>query len=153
MDWASSLPDAYDQLVLIARQAPELAGTTVRDGPAVEDQSKLNVLYIGWTGGTSDTDGEATVSGEGLVGNPDQEQAVIRCTGWVLDGSTDIPTVRRAAYAIMSGLGAAIAANRTLNSTVMRAWIGDHTLTQQQTTGGAQVAITFEVNTLAFTRR
>lgn len=153
MGWQSSLPGAIDQLVLIAKQAPELADIVVRDGPQMENDAALSVLYIGWTGGTGDVDADARIIPEGMAGNPDREQSMIQCTAWVVSGSTEIGDVRRAAYAILSGLGAAIDRDRTLNRTVMRASIGDHTLTQQQTPAGAQVAVAFAVDTDAFTRR
>lgn len=156
MGWSSSLPAAIDQLVLIAQQAPELEGVEVRDGPVLASDAELSVLYIGWTGGAEDVDADAQVMPDGLAGNPDQEQSVIRCTAWVLTGSTgstDVGDVRRAVYGIVSGLGAAIDRDRTLGGSVMRAAIGNHTLTQQQTTSGTQAGITFEVNTDAFTLR
>lgn len=153
MGWQTAIPAALDRLVQIAEQAPELEGVTVRDGPKVEDRTQLKVLYIGWSGGTEDTDVETQVASEGLGGNPDREQATIRCTAWVLAGETDVQSVRQEAYDIASGLGAAIDRDRTLGGAVMRAAIGSHTLTQQQTGRGAQAALTFEVTTDGYTKR
>jgi len=153
MGWQTEVPGALARLVEVAEQAPELDGVTVRDGPKIEDSTVRQVLYIGWSGGTEDTDVETQLASEGLGGNPDREQAAIRCTAWVSAGETDVPSVRTAAYAIVSGLGAAIDRDRTLGGSVMRASIGSHTLTQQQTGRGAQAAITFEVNTDGYTAR
>jgi hypothetical protein len=153
MGWSTSLRGAISALVQAATGAPELDGVVVRDGPAVENTDELTVLYIGWTGGTGDTDAETSIQPEGLQGNPDREQAVIRCTAWVMSGSGTVADVRERAYDIVSGLGAVIDRNRTLNKTVMRAAIGNHSLSQQQTTGGAQAVITFEVDTDAYTVR
>lgn len=153
MGWHTAVEGAIDALVLIAGQADELQGTTVRDGPAIESAAELQVLYIGWSGGDADTDAEAQLEADGLRGNPDSEQSVIRCTAWVLSGKTAVAPVRQRAYGIVSGLGAAIDRNRTLNKTVMRAMIGAHTLTQQQTPKGAMAAISFEVDLTAYTRR
>jgi hypothetical protein len=151
--WSTRLPDAIDQLVLIAQQAEELAEVDVRDGPALGDRSKPLVLYIGWTGGEADTDAEAQVAADGLLGNPDVEQSIVRCTASALLGSGTMSEARRAAYAMVSGLGAAIARNRSLNGTVMRAQIGSHALTQQQTSKGTAIAVTFEVELNNFTGR
>lgn len=153
MDWSTAVPGAIDALVQLAQTAPELEGVVVRDGPMLDNNAEPRVLYIGWTGGTEDVDVEVQVSEEGAGGNPDREQTVIRCTAHAIDGAADIPTARRAAYDMVSGLGAAIDSNRSLNKTVMRAAIGNHSLTQQQTNKGAEAVVTFEVNTDGYTRR
>lgn len=153
MAWSSRVPDVLDRLVSIARAASELDGVVVRDGPALEQDTDLQVLYIGWGGGTEDTDVETQVSEDDLAGSPSQETTTIRCTAWARSGDTDITTVRGQVYAIVSGLGAAIDRDRRLGGLVMRAMIGGHALTQQQTSRGAQAAITFEVVTVAFTAR
>lgn len=153
MGWSSRVPDVLAQLVAVARSAPELAGAVVRDGPALEQGTDLRVLYIGWGGGTEDTDVDVQVSEDDLAGSPSQESAVIRCTAWAASGDTDIPVVRTQAYGIVSGLGAAIDRDRRLGGLVMRVMVGGHTLTQQQTARGAQVAISFDVRTAGFTAR
>lgn len=153
MDWASRLPDIIDRLMEIAGAAPELEDTVVRDGPALESDTDLSVLYIGWGGGTDDTDAEAQVQGEGLGGNPDREQPMVRCTAWVSSGETDLAPVRRAAFGIMSGMGAAVARDRRLGGLVMRAQMGSYSLTQQQTSRGAQAAVTFEIDMDGYTAR
>lgn len=153
MGWSTAVPGAIDALVQIAQVEPALENVVVRDGPVLGNEAETRVLYVGWTGGTGDVDAEAQLDSEGQMGNPDREQAVIRCTAMVVDGSADIAAARRSAYAIVSGLGAAIDANRTLGKTVMRASIGGHSLTQQQDGRGAYVAIAFEVLTDGYTRR
>jgi hypothetical protein len=153
MGWSSRVPDILDRLVEIARVAPDLAGVVVRDGPVMEQDTDLRVLYIGWGGGTEDTDVDAQVSEDDLSGSPSEETVTIRCTAWVASGDTDPAVVRTAAYGIVSGLGAAIDADRRLGGLVMRAAIGGHTLTQQQTSRGAQAAISFHVVTTGFTAR
>ncbi|MFI0900566.1 hypothetical protein [Streptomyces sp. NPDC020983] len=137
----------------IAQSAPELVGVVVRDGPMMEQGTDLRVLYIGWGGGTEDTDVETQVSENDLNGSPSQETTTIRCTAWAASGDTDVPSVRAQAYAMVSGLGAAIDRDRRLGGAVMRAMIGGHALTQQQTSRGAQAALTFEVTTSGFTGR
>lgn len=153
MDWTSTLPDAIDQLVLLAQQAEELEGVDVRDGPALGDQAATTVVYIGWTGGDSDSDAETQVGADGLAGDRDLEESVIRCTAVARIGNGTISAARRAAYDLVSGVGAVIARNRNLNGTVMRAEIGSHTLTQQETAKGTHVAVIFEVTYTAFTTR
>lgn len=153
MGWQTAVPDALDRLVQIAKQAPELESVVVRDGPAIEDSTQPRVLYVGWAGGTEDTDAEAQLAEDDLPGNPDREQTTIRCTAWVLTGETDVGSARRLAYGILSGFGAAVDRDRRLGGAVMRTMLGSHTLTQQQTPAGAQVAITFEVQTDGFTKR
>lgn len=153
MAWTSKVPDVLAQLVAIATAAPELEGVVVRDGPLLEQDTDLRVLYVGWGGGTEDTDVETQVSEDDLAGSPSQETATIRCTAWARSGDTDVPSVRSQVYAVVSGLGAAIDRDRRLGGAVMRAMIGGHALTQQQTSRGAQAALTFEVVTTGFTAR
>lgn len=155
MTWSTPLPDAIDQLVLIAKQAEELADVDVRDGPDLADTTATSILYIGWTGGTSETDAETQVAADGMAGDRDLEQSVIRCTASVLVGNGTMSDARRLAYSILDGLGSAIARNRTLNlsQSVLRAQIGSHTLTQQQTNRGVQIAVTAEVELQTFTSR
>jgi hypothetical protein len=147
------MPDVLTRLVEMAKAAPELDGVTVRDGPALRQDTDLRVLYIGWGGGTEDTDVDVQIGENDLAGSPSRETATIRCTAWAMTGDTDIPAARGLAYAIVSGLGAAIDRDRRLGGTVMRAMIGNHTLTQQQTGRGAQAAIGFDVLTDGFTGR
>lgn len=153
MGWSSRVPDILAALVAFAQSAPELVGVVVRDGPVMEQGTDLQVLYIGWGGGAEDTDVDVQVSEDDLAGSPSQESVTVRCTAWVASGDTDTVTARAAAYGIVSGLGAAIDRDRRLGGVVMRAMIGGHTLTQQQTPRGAQAAISFDVVTSGFTAR
>lgn len=153
MAWSSRVPDVLARLVAIAEAAPELDGVVVRDGPLMEQGTDLSVLYIGWGGGTEDTDVDVQIAEDDLAGSPSGETATIRCTAWAASGDTDVTAVRTAAYGIVSGLGAAIDRDRRLGGLVMRAMIGGHTLTQQQTGRGAHAAIGFEVVTTGFTAR
>jgi hypothetical protein len=153
MGWSSKVPGILTRLVEIARAAPGLEGVVVRDGPLLEQGTDLRVLYIGWGGGTEDTDVDVIVSEDDLAGSPSQETTTVRCTAWASSGDTDVAAVREQAYAIVSGLGAAIDADRRLGGLVMRAMISGHTMTQQQTSRGAQAAVTFEVQATSFTAR
>jgi hypothetical protein len=153
MGWSSKVPDILSRLVDIARAAPGLEGVVVRDGPLLEQGTDLRVLYIGWGGGTEDTDVDVQVSEDDLAGSPSREASTVRCTAFAASGDTDVATVRSQAYGIVSGLGAAIDQDRRLGGAVLRVMIGGHTLTQQQTGRGAKAAITFEVAAESFTAR
>jgi hypothetical protein len=151
--WTSTVPAAIDALVRIFAAAPELEGVVVRDGPAIESTAALEVLSVGWTGVEGETDIESQFVGEGLGGNPDREQSSIRCAAAVLAGNTDVVAARARAYALMTGAATAIARDRTLQRTVMRAMIGSHSLSQDQTDRGLQAVVVFTVDCDAYTVR
>jgi hypothetical protein len=152
MGWASRVPDVIEALVEAFRLAPELEDVLVMDGPLIAQKATTRVLAVGWTAVEGETAVESQVQAEGLAGNPDHESFTIRCTAAVLDGSTDIPTVRRAAYDLMSAAGAVIDRNRQLGG-AMRVQMGGHSMMPEQTGKGAQVLIVFEVTVDGFTRR
>ncbi|HEY9375174.1 hypothetical protein [Streptomyces sp.] len=145
MAWTSKLPGAVDGLVRIFKAWPGLTDATVLDGPTTSQATLTDVVAVGFTGGDEGTDGESTLLTEGLGGGVDREQFSIRCTAVCLRGTDDLPGARSRAYQLLSEAGAAIAADRTLGGTVMRAMIGSHSLSQGFTQSGAQATVTFEV--------
>lgn len=153
MAWASQLPAALDALVTVFTNADGLTGVTVRDGASASQARVTEVVSVGYTGAEDDAAAEATLVTEGLGGSPDREQLTIRCVAAALIGTADQAAARRRAYEIFQAAAAAVAANRTLNGTVMRAMVGSHSLVQDQTDQGAQAAITFTVECDAYTGR
>lgn len=150
--WQTRVPEAIDALVATFRTAEGLAGVTVRDGASVS-QSRLNeVVSVGYTGVEGENDVDAQATGEGLEGGADREQFVIRCAAAAFRGGTDMAAARRRAYEIFAAATAAIADNRTLNGTVLRAMVDSHSLTQDQADSGAQAVIVFSVGCDSFTR-
>ncbi|MEU6552111.1 hypothetical protein ABZ915_17770 [Streptomyces sp. NPDC046915] len=152
MAWASKLPDALDALVTVFTTAEGLAGVTVRDGASVS-QARINeIISVGYTGNEDDSAAEATLLTEGLGGSPDREQITIRCAAAVLIGKADLSQARQRVYELFQAAAQAIAADRTLRGTVMRAMVGSHSLTQDQMDQGAQAVIVFTVECDAYTR-
>lgn len=153
MSWQSRVPDVMDALVTAWRQAPELGRVAVQDGPFVDQSPSQQVLCVGWTGGDDETSVEGTVQQEGLARSPDREQITVRCAAAVLVGTTDATSARRAAYELMAVAGDVIAVDRTLGLTGLRASIGTHQMTWNQTKNGVQATVVFEVTTDGYTRR
>lgn len=153
MVWMSQLPVALDALVRGLKAWPGLADVTVLDGPSTSQATLKDVVSIGFTGGDDDADGESTLITEGLGGGVDREQFTIRCAAACLRGTDDLAGARRRAYELLGEVGAAIAADRTLGSSVMRAMVGSHSLSQDLTTKGAQALVVFEVSCDAYTGR
>lgn len=151
MNWTSKLPAAIDALVGVFTTAEGLAGVTVRDGASVDQARVFEVVAVGYTGAEGENGAEGSVVTEGLGGSPDREQFTIRCMAAALDGGTDLPAVRKRVYELFGAAGAAIAANRTLNGTVMRAMVSSHSLSQDQTDQGAQAVVVFTVVCDAYT--
>lgn len=150
MAWTSRLPAAMDSLAAALERWAGLAGVTVRDGPSTSQATVQEVVSVGYTGGDGESDAESTLLTEGLGGGVDREQFTIRCAAAVLQGGDDIAGARRRAYELLAQAGAAIAADRSLGGSVMRAMVGSHSLTQGLTPQGAQVVVVFEVSCDAY---
>lgn len=151
MAWTSRLPGAVDGLVRIFNAWPELTeAAKVLDGPTTSQATLTDVVAVGFAGGDEGLDGESTLVTEGLGGGVDRERFTIRCAAVCLRGTDDLPGARRRAYELLSLAGAAIATDRTLGGTVMRAMIGGHTLSQGFTQSGAQATVTFDVSCDAY---
>jgi hypothetical protein len=155
MAWTSRLPAAMDALVTAFTEWPGLGGggVTVRDGQSASQATVKEIVSVGYTGGEDDNDAESTLLTEGLGGNVDREQFTIRCAAAVLRGSDDVAGARKRAYELLAEAGAAIAANRSLGGSVMRAMIASHSLTMDLATNGAQAMVVFEVSCDAYTGR
>lgn len=149
--WGSSVPDAIDALVLILRQAG-LDDCDVVDGLEVTGSSRTAALTVGAGSDDDPTAVDGTSAHEGLALGQDREQYGIRCVLEVVDGSGDLPGVRRRAYALLGTVGGALAANSTLNSTVLMAGIGTHGYSQDQDERGALAVIAFTVDVDAFSK-
>ncbi|MFD7793635.1 hypothetical protein [Streptomyces sp. NPDC059759] len=150
--WQTRVPEAIDALVATFRTADGLADVTVRDGASVSQSRLSEVVSVGYTGVDGENDVDAQATTEGLGGGQDREQFVIRCAAAAFKGGTDMAAARKRAYEIFAAATAAIAANRTLNGTVLRAMVDSHALTQDQADSGAQAVIVFSVGCDAFTR-
>jgi hypothetical protein len=135
-----------DALVAAFNAAPELAGVTVRDGPSTSQATVREVISVGYTGTEGEADADSQLMTEGLGGSSDREQFTIRCAAAALRGTTDLPAARQRAYELLAAAGVAIARDRTLGGTVMRAMVASHSLTQGQTPDGAQAVVVFEVS-------
>lgn len=142
-----------DALVAVFTAALSPQGVTVRDGASVSQAGVLEIVSVGYTGAEGENDADSTLLTEGLGGEPDREQFTIRCAAAALKGATDLPAARRRAYELFHSAAAAIAANRTLNRTVMRAMVSSHSLTQDQTDKGAQAVVVFTVECDSYTGR
>jgi hypothetical protein len=152
MPWSSRLPAAADALVAAFTEWAGLggAGVTVRDGPSTSQATVKEVVSVGYTGADDENSAESTLLTEGLGGVVDREQFTIRCVAVVLRGSDDVAGARQRAYELLSEAGAALAADRKLGGTVMRAMISSHSLDQAQTDRGAQAAVAFDVSCDAY---
>jgi hypothetical protein len=156
MAGVSTAPAAMTALLAAIGEAfqpdPDLAGVVVRDGPEVTASSATEVVVVGWYGQAGDlvaVDGTLTM--EGLADSPDREQYVIRCAALVLNGSKDITAARVRAYELAAAAFAAVAADRTLGGTVLRAGPATQSLLQEQIPNGARATVEFGVGCDAYT--
>lgn len=151
MTWSSTVPAALTAILELFKSA-DLGGAEVFDGPEVTGSGALDVVIVGWDGTGSDrlaADGTVTI--EGLAGDPDREQYVIRCAAMALNGGGDLAAARARAYELAAACGALIAANRTLGGLVLRAGVTSQSLRQDQPTGGARASVEFGVGVDAYT--
>ena len=155
--WSDRAPDVIDALLLRFAASSDLGAAVppvqVFDGPTVIDESSPEVLMVGWSGADGEeSDAESTMSPDGLA-TTDREVCTVRCAISVLNGSTDMALPRARAYELLRFAGAALAADRSLGGTVLRAMITSVAYTPRQTTRGAQVDLVFTVECDAFTNR
>lgn len=151
--WASSVPGAIDNLVLILSAAVPLANVAVLDGPTVTADAINEAVTVGYDDGITGSAVTATATAEGISRARDQEAYTINCAIEVLEGSSaDLPAARKRAYEILGAIGQILAVNSNLNRTVMMAQMGQHNLSQDQPDQGALARIVFGVDCDAFTR-
>lgn len=151
--WGSKVPEVIDALVTAFSAQPELEGVTVWDGPRVSKSTPREMLAVGFTGVEGEAGAESTTEPDGMAVSPDRETLLVRCAAAVLAGSNDIAAARRRAYDIFAAAGQAIVRDPRLGDVVLQASVGSHTLSQDQTTSGAQATVTFDVACEAFTYR
>lgn len=153
MAWASSVPGAIDGLVRAFKTSPDLEGVLVMDGPAIVSKAAPLVLAVGYTAVPGETAVETQSAPDGLAGNPNVEQYLIRCTVAVIRGATMVKAARDAAYDILAAAGAAVVRDQRLGGAVTRVAMGGHQMMPEQNDRGAQCMIVFEVDVDAFTKR
>ena len=159
--YQSTIPAALAGLMATLTAWPDLEGVEVRDGPKVTESKALEVIGVGWTGEKMARTGaypenvspmaEVTTTVDTLSLTIAFETYPIRNVLAVLNGGRDIEPARTRAYALLSACGAAIAADKKLGGAVGMAYLGNHSMTQEQTQRGALVTIAFEVNCQAWT--
>lgn len=152
MAWSPTTPAALAAILGLFQSAPALAAPVeVRYGPVVTSSPALQVVIVGWGGQASDTlAADGTLAAEGLAGNPDREQYVIRCSALVLDGGGDLMEATVRAFQLVTACGAALAANRTLSGLVLRAGISGAAL-RLDPSQGARAIVEFGVQVDAYT--
>jgi hypothetical protein len=159
VSWQSTVPAALAGLVAAFRASPDLASPVdVRDGPVVTSSSARDVVVVGWNGQEND---ELAVEGqdipEGLAASPDREAYSIRCAAISVcatgSAAAAIVTARTRAYELVAACGAAIAADRRLGGTVMRATMGASSLRQVPDQNGLVATVEFAVDIDAYSGR
>ena len=155
MTYSSSAPAAVAALVAAfkASTALGLAGVPVRDGPQLTDAAGLEAVAVGYSGDQNTDAAAGSAVPEGMSGMQDRERYTVTCAAEVIDPGADITAARTRVYQLHAACGAAIAADRTLGKTVLRAVPGPWSLRQQQTPNGALARIVFGVTVDAYTTR
>lgn len=152
MAWGSSTPAAIENL-LAAIGAVKDAETGLRDGPRVVADGINEAITVGYVDDTDETAVTGSMEYEGLAVAPLRETYSIRCAASVRNGAKDITAARSRAYELLAAVGGALAADKTLGGVVLSARIGDMTLSQDQTSRGADVVLAFNVDCDAYTTR
>ncbi|MGH3097873.1 MAG: hypothetical protein ACRDMV_17970 [Streptosporangiales bacterium] len=151
MSWASTVPAAVEALVAAFTDA--LPDAVVRDGPVVTSSGAQEVVTVGYTGTEGENAVEGTLRVQGLAVSPSRETYTVWCAASVARGSGDIAKARAAAYGLLAGCGAALAADQTLGGPVMSARLGDARLVQSKTPKSAAVTVVFGVDVDAYSVR
>lgn len=152
MAWASRVPAAIDGLAAAVAAAVDSGATAVRTGPIVTAASVLEEIVVGFV---DDDQTQSAATGvlafKGLALVPLGETFTISCAVRVLTGATDVVAGRNRCYQLLSTVGAALAADKTLGGAVALARVGAYTLQPTQTPNGLLTALHFGVDCEAFT--
>lgn len=152
MAWMSTLPAAMDGLVTALGAAPALADVTVQDGPIVTDNSKMEVIIIGFQSEENPVIAEANYAVEGMVVDPNREQYTLHCKLRVLKGNAKLVREARVrAFELLGAIVAVLAADKTLGGAVMMAVADALNLSESQGQRGLLAEIEFNIGIDAFT--
>jgi hypothetical protein len=165
--YTSHVPAAIDALVALVRTGLSNLDVLVKDGAWTSQETKQDIVCIGWSGfipgyqfpskTMSEQLGGADVSltavAEGL-GPSIREVFVISCCSISRVGSTDgMPEARRRAYANMNAVGGMINPP-WLEANVIKATMGTtSSLHQEQERRGALAVVTFSVEAEAYAQQ
>jgi hypothetical protein len=161
MTYGLTAPAAMTSLVAMLRAASALKGTAadgsdvqVKDGNEIAEPGALDVISVGWLGpDEDDTAADGSLAGEDYQAFRDRETYSIHCALATLDGDNVIPAGRARAFTLLGVIGQVIAADSSLQGTVMSAQLGSWSLRQDATNDGTRTRITFSVDCDAFTNR
>ncbi|HVB27377.1 MAG TPA: hypothetical protein VNE21_05645 [Mycobacteriales bacterium] len=155
MSYASTCPAAIAALIAAFGRSADLAGVLVTDGLPVGDQTAADeAVIVGYTEADSEAAADGTIAAEGEAGNRDREKYAIHCAAGVRNSDPEQGAAARTrAFALFGGCGQAIAADRSLGSTVLTAALGAWSLSAEHPAdvGGIYVRIRFDVDIDAFT--
>jgi hypothetical protein len=139
----STIPATLDSLIAALRARPGLVNAVVHDGTPITDEG-TDYVAIGW----SDEDSSSVTARQepATLGNLRRSETYdINCQACAWDGSTDMAVARTTAFALFAEVEDALREDGTIAGNVIFADIGNYTVRQVQTTGGALVAIDFSI--------
>jgi hypothetical protein len=145
----STVPAAIDSLVA----ALKAADLPVRDGPEATDAAAPRLVTVGFVTTEDDQDAEGTTAIAGFSVGRLRERYSVRCLASARGGGGDIGAARRAAFDLLDGVAAVLAADKTLTGAVMSATVADVGLLQDQDDAGALASVPFSVYCDAYTGR
>jgi hypothetical protein len=147
----SALPRAISALLEILREANDLTGLEIIDGPPVDDIATADFLSVGWSGG-EDLGAEAVQDFNAAGARTRDEDFTIVSVIDVWSGDDGFSVVRDRAFAILAIVEQAIRATGpnpdapNLNGAVLWAHMTRASLRQYFTDQGARVALGFTVS-------
>lgn len=142
----STAPAVLDALVSGFRLA--LPDVQVVDGQPLELQADF--IAVGWA--PDDEPGvDLTRAREQLGADADRETYAVACIASAWSGSTDPKRVRDRCFELINAAAGALSADPNLGGECMTARLSVGSLTQEQTSEGAQATVRFSVQVDAFT--
>lgn len=131
-----------------AATATTLAGVKVADGPQVNSDPSPAWLFVGSDGGEpSEFMESANAQQSWLAFNKiKREDGSVTCAAVVVQGGTDVPTVRAAAYGVVSAAEDVLRTDPMLGGAVsLQAYLSSHQLFVKQTNDGVVARVVFTV--------
>lgn len=149
MVWQTTAPDVIDALV--AGLSSALPDTAVADGMFTGGSNRRSVLIVGYA---PDDDNAVTheLEADDLRSRSSRELYTIQCLAQVSTGAqASLPSARRAAYGLVSAVGAFLAADPRIGKRVSSAQIATIVYRPSQSKGSAVATIQFGIDIDAFT--
>lgn len=151
MSVTTKFPNLVDAIITALGNASSLSGVRIFDGAQVDESYPADAVAIGHDGSFGDTEIQAgTITNSPLdFVDQHQEEGVIACSLWSMDGTTDITARRTRAFALLSAVDTVIRLDPTFGGIVFYTILESNSVVYRQTSMGVAVVLDFSIRYMA----